>query len=197
MEIFCKSPLKDSLLYPLPIYNCAVLHCETKADIFDKDCFPVPPTPINIAFPLGCIIILEILNTCCMAYLKKTSSSFPDVSTLYSYILESKKSTSFLDSSSCSYIFSSVSRVKMFVKVIPKSPCLIFSVLTPSLNRRLIDEAVFINHSWSSWSTKRSQKILSISWYQRLLIFSTVLAVSIEHWSIPWKTLLISLKLNW
>ncbi len=30
-----------------------MLHEEINDDIFDKDCFPLPPTPISIALPLG------------------------------------------------------------------------------------------------------------------------------------------------
>jgi len=47
------------------------------ADIFDKDCFPLPPTPTSIALPLYWNMILEILKMCWIAYLKKTKSSFP------------------------------------------------------------------------------------------------------------------------
>jgi hypothetical protein len=44
-------------------------------DSLDKLCLPLPPTPINIALPLGCLKILQILNICSTASSKKTKSS--------------------------------------------------------------------------------------------------------------------------
>lgn len=197
MDIFCKSVLKDSLLYPLPIYNIWVLHWQMNEESLDSDCLPLPPTPISIAFPRGCTIIRLILKMCSIAYLKNVNSSFPLVSTLYSYILDSKNSEIFLISSICSYRISSVSKVMMVVKVIPNYFPFILSRSTPSPNLLLIETALLANHYLSELLVSLSQNILCISWYHNKFIFSTVLQVSTELCSIPWKTLLISLRLNW
>lgn len=165
IEIFCRSPLKDSLLYPLPISSIWVLHFEIKAESFDNDCFPLPPTPMSIAFPRGKTNILEILSMCWMASLKKTSYNLPLVSILYSYILDSRNSVIFLISSTCSYITSSVSRVVMVVKVTPSSFPFILSPSTPSPNLLLIAMALFSNQALSSSLINLSLNILYISWY--------------------------------
>ncbi|CAM5998967.1 unnamed protein product [Sphagnum balticum] len=84
-----------------------------KEDILESDCLPDPPTPISMAFPLGCSNILDIRKMCWMVSRKKTSSNRPLISTLYSYILDYRNSLIFLGSSSNSYCFSPKSTVKM------------------------------------------------------------------------------------
>lgn len=44
-------------------------------DNFERLCLPLPPTPISIALPLGCLKILQILKICSTASSKKTKSS--------------------------------------------------------------------------------------------------------------------------
>ena len=145
-DILCRSPLKDSLLYPFPISNIWVLHRLIKEAIFDKDCLPLPPTPINIALPRGCTNILEILRICKIASLKKTSSNFPFVSTLYSYILDSKNYRILFISSTCSYITSSVSAVMAVVNTTPSYLPFTLSRSTPSPNLLLTPVTVVMNH---------------------------------------------------
>jgi len=46
------------------------------------DYFPEPPTPINMAFPLGYHRILEILKMCSMQSSKKTRFILPQLAML-------------------------------------------------------------------------------------------------------------------
>ena len=66
--------------------------------------FPLPPTPINIALPLGYLKTLEILKTCSIASLKKINFYYPFPSRYSSY-LSSKTLSSFFVSLISSYSF--------------------------------------------------------------------------------------------
>lgn len=75
---------------------------------------PDPPTPISIAFPLGCLSILATLKTCSKASSKKTRSILSLVAKEYSSYFSSRALTIiFLFSVTSSYTMLAASNFKM------------------------------------------------------------------------------------
>lgn len=62
-EFLCKTKLPPTLNFDVT-ESCRTSNPQMNAASLDKDCFPEPPTPMSIAFPLGRWMMRQIRVTC-------------------------------------------------------------------------------------------------------------------------------------